>query len=116
MDDGSSHVLHADPMMGHAGSPNAIMWSRLCLLKTFRPVKLSDFHRVCVGNRTILLQMNFCVGAAAPLGYRLRGRTAIRCSPAPAVEAHGKQDRGNAAEGRDAGDGGSRDPSGRPAA
>src|SRR6476659_9269232 len=36
--------------------------------------ELSDFWRVCVGNRTILLQMKFCVGASAPLGYRLRGR------------------------------------------
>src|SRR5262249_54875753 len=40
-------------------SPNTIMWSRLCLLKASRPVKLSDFRRVCVGNRTILLQMKF---------------------------------------------------------
>ncbi len=28
-------------------------------------MKLSDFRRVCVGNRKILLQMKFCVGAAA---------------------------------------------------
>src|SRR5215467_6688110 len=40
-------------------SPNTIMWSRLCLLKASRPVKLSDFRRVCVGNRKILLQMKF---------------------------------------------------------
>jgi hypothetical protein len=44
------------------------------LLKTSRLVKLGDFRRVCVGNRKILLQMKFCVGAAAPLGYRLRGK------------------------------------------
>src|SRR5258706_14409700 len=39
------------------------------------PAKLSGFRRNCVGNRTILLQTKFWVGAAAPLGYRLRGRT-----------------------------------------
>src|SRR5262245_12610864 len=33
--------------------------------------------RICVGTRTILLQMK--VGSAVPLGYRLRRRTAIRC-------------------------------------
>src|SRR6516162_7673763 len=27
-------------------SPNTIMWSRLCLLKASRPVKLSDFRRI----------------------------------------------------------------------
>src|SRR5260221_3386172 len=37
--------------------------------------KLSGFRRNCVGNRNILLQTKFWVGAAAPLGYRLRGRT-----------------------------------------
>src|SRR5262249_20274599 len=84
--------------------------------KTSRPLKLSNFRRVCVGNRKILLQMKFCVGAAAALGYRRRGRTQCGAGPAPAVEAHGKQDRGDAAEGRDAGDRGSRDPAGEPAA
>src|SRR5260221_3171435 len=39
------------------------------------PAKLSGFRRNCVGNRNILLQTKFWVGAAAPLGYRLRGRT-----------------------------------------
>ena len=34
---------------------------------------------------------------------------------ASAVEIYGKQDQGNAAEGRDAGEGGSRDPAGQPA-
>jgi RNA polymerase primary sigma factor len=34
-----------------------------------------DPRRICIGNRKIVLQMNFCVCAAAPLGYRLRGRT-----------------------------------------
>src|SRR5262245_40271377 len=40
-------------------SPNTIMWSRLCLLKASRPVKLSDFRRVYVRNRKILRQMKF---------------------------------------------------------
>ena len=35
---------------------------------------------------------------------------------APAVEAHGKQDRGDAAEGRDAGEGRSQNPAGQSAA
>src|SRR5258706_13166829 len=45
------------------------------------PAKLNGFRRNCVGNRNILLQTKFWVGAAVPLGYRLRGRTAIRCGP-----------------------------------
>src|SRR5262249_38850622 len=41
--------------------------------------------------------------------FRLSATREDRCGagPAPAVEAHGKQDRGDAAEERDAGDGGS---------
>src|SRR6266478_8467742 len=40
----------------------------------------------------------------------------IRRGLSTGCEAHGKQDRGDAAEGRDAGEGGSRDPAGGPIA
>jgi hypothetical protein len=45
------------------------MWSRLCL-------STADENFMISG--AFASQMKFCVGAAAPLGYRLRGRTAIR--------------------------------------
>ena len=47
--------------------------------------------------------------------YRRHMRLGPGAGSASAVEIHGKQDQGDASEGRDAGEGGSRDPAGQPA-
>src|SRR5436190_16750023 len=110
---GKDHGCQSDGAVGENACCRIVNAARRpCLLKTSRLVKLSNFRRVRVENRKILLKLKFCVGAAAPLGYRLRGRTAIRRELSAGCEADGKQDRGDAAEGRDAGEGGSRDPAG----
>ena len=46
----SSHP-YASRIRRRCASSNPVMWSRLCLLKTSRPLKLSDFRRICVENR-----------------------------------------------------------------
>src|SRR5215472_7459316 len=99
---------YASRIRRRCASPNTIMWSRLCLLKTSRSAKLSDFRRICVENRKIRLQMKFLGRRRRPfrLSATREDRNAARAQRR-LVEAHGKQDRGDAAEGRDAGDGGS---------
>jgi Fatty acid hydroxylase superfamily len=42
---------YASRIRRRCASSNPVMWSRLCLLKTSRPLKLSDFRRICVENR-----------------------------------------------------------------
>ena len=41
-----SSQAYASRIRRRCASPNTIMWSRLCLLKASRPVKLSDFRRI----------------------------------------------------------------------
>src|SRR6516164_1046314 len=66
----------------------------------------SDFGAFGSKTNRILLRTKFWVGAASLLGYRLHSRHSGAGS-ARAVEIHGKQNQGDAAKGRGAGNRGS---------
>ena len=111
-----SSQTYASRIRRICASPNTIMWSRLCLLKTFRPVKLSEFP-------AHLRRKLKDSSTDEVLGRR---RRSFRLSPArqdrdPAraerrLEAHGKQHQGEAAGGKGAGEGATRDRAGQPTA
>src|SRR5262249_21564906 len=98
------------------------MWSRLSLLQTSRTDENLEISGACASVSENSSTENSSTDDVLDrrrrplwaIGYA--GRPQSGAGSAPAVEAHGKQDRGDAAEGRDAREGRSQDPAGKPAA